>query len=111
MEQGRRLTQQLLAFGRRDSRPEIIDVNALIVAMGDMLTQSLRGDIKLEFDLAEKLWPIEVDPVQLQTTLINLAVNARDAMPRAGALPSAPRTARSETGRGSRFACQTPAQA
>ncbi|MDB5649870.1 MAG: hybrid sensor histidine kinase/response regulator [Hyphomicrobiales bacterium] len=85
VEQGRRLTQQLLAFGRRQNlRPEIVDVNRLIAGMGDMLTQSLRGDIKLELDLATEIWPVEVDPVQLQTTLINLAVNARDAMPRGG---------------------------
>ena len=87
VEQGRRLTQQLLAFGRRQNlRPETLDVNALIVGMSDMITQSLRGDIKLELDLAEKIWPVEIDPVQFQTALINLAVNARDAMPRGGKL-------------------------
>ena len=85
VEQGRRLTQQLLAFGRRQNlRPEILDVNSLIAGMSDMLTQSLRGDIKLELDLSHSLWPVEVDPVQLQTALINLAANARDAMPRGG---------------------------
>jgi two-component system NtrC family sensor kinase len=85
VEQGRRLTQQLLAFGRRQNlRPEILDVNMLIAGMTDMIIQSLRGDIKFELDLADKIWPVEVDPVQLQTALINLAVNARDAMPRGG---------------------------
>ncbi|MER2263554.1 PAS domain S-box protein, partial [Methylobacterium oxalidis] len=85
VEQGRRLTQQLLAFGRRHViQPEVVDVNRLILNMDDMLKQSLRGDIHLIFDLAEGLWPVEVDPSQLQIALINLAVNARDAMPRGG---------------------------
>ncbi len=85
VEQGRRLTQQLLAFGRRQPlRPEPVDVNELVVGMGDMLVQSLRGDIEVDFDLADHLWLVEADPVQLQTTLINLAANARDAMPRGG---------------------------
>ncbi|GEP06173.1 hybrid sensor histidine kinase/response regulator [Methylobacterium oxalidis] len=85
VEQGRRLTQQLLAFGRRHViQPEVLDVNRLILGMDDMLKQSLRGDISLIFDLAEGLWPVEADPSQLQIALINLAVNARDAMPKGG---------------------------
>jgi len=85
VEQGRRLTQQLLAFGRRHvHQPEVVDVNRLILGMDDMLKQSLRGDIRIVFDLAEGLWPVEVDPSQLQIALINLAVNARDAMPKGG---------------------------
>ncbi|GJE09489.1 hybrid sensor histidine kinase/response regulator [Methylobacterium longum] len=85
VEQGRKLTQQLLAFGRRHlHQPEVLDLNRLILGMDDMLKQSLRGDIRVEFDLAQELWPVEVDPAQLQIALINLAVNARDAMPRGG---------------------------
>ena len=85
VEQGRKLTQQLLAFGRRHlHQPEVLDLNRLILGMDDMLKQSLRGDIRVEFDLAEGLWPVEVDPAQLQIALINLAVNARDAMPKGG---------------------------
>nr|WP_281400183.1 ATP-binding protein [Microvirga zambiensis] len=49
-----------------------------------MLTQSLRGDISIAIDLADDLWPVEVDPAQLQAVLINLAANARDAMPKGG---------------------------
>jgi CheY-like chemotaxis protein len=52
--------------------------------MDDMLKQSLRGDIRIVLDLAEGLWPVEVDPSQLQIALINLAVNARDAKPKGG---------------------------
>jgi PAS domain S-box-containing protein len=85
VEQGRKLTQQLLAFGRRQTlRPEVVDVNGLILGMDDMLKQSLRGDITVRFELADGLWPVEVDPSQLQIALINLAVNARDAMPKGG---------------------------
>jgi CheY-like chemotaxis protein len=87
VEQGRRLTGQLLAFGRKDAlKPEVVDVNALIVGMDDMLVQSLRGDIRVELDLDPALWPVELDPAQFQIALINLAVNARDAMPKGGVL-------------------------
>ncbi len=87
VEQGRKLTSQLLAFGRRQPlRPEVLDLKVLIAGMDDMLAQSLRGDIRLVLDLAEDLWPVEVDPTQLQVALINLAVNARDAMPKGGTL-------------------------
>ena len=85
VEQARRLTGRLLAFSRRQPLvPEQVDLNAMITGMDDMLAQSLRGDIRFEFDGPEKVWPIEVDPTQLQIALINLAVNARDAMPKGG---------------------------
>ncbi|GEP04326.1 hybrid sensor histidine kinase/response regulator [Methylobacterium oxalidis] len=85
VEQGRRLTQQLLAFGRRHVlQAEVVDVNRLIRGMDDMLKQSLRGDIHVVLDLADGACPVEVDVTQLQTALINLAVNARDAMPKGG---------------------------
>ncbi|HEX2554707.1 MAG TPA: PAS domain-containing protein [Microvirga sp.] len=85
VEQGRSLTSQLLAFSRRQPlKPDIVDLGQLVGGMRDMLAQSLRGDIVLEIDAAEGLWPVEVDPTQLQAALINLAANARDAMPRGG---------------------------
>jgi PAS domain S-box-containing protein len=85
VEQARRLTGKLLAFSRRQTLfPESVDLRAMIAGMDDMLTQSLRGDIRLEMDLPDEVWPVEVDPTQLQIALINIAVNARDAMPKGG---------------------------
>ncbi len=85
VEQGRRLTGQLLAFSRRQPlKPEVVDLAALLGRMDSLLSQSLRGDVVLEIDVAEGLWPVQVDPTQLQSALINLAVNARDAMPNGG---------------------------
>jgi PAS domain S-box-containing protein len=85
VEEARKLTSKLLAFSRRQPLfPEPVDLNAMIAGMDDMLNQSLRGDIRLEFDLAEAVWPVEIDRSQLQVALINLAVNARDAMPKGG---------------------------
>ncbi|HYE01123.1 MAG TPA: ATP-binding protein [Alphaproteobacteria bacterium] len=85
VEQGRRLTAQLLAFGRRQAlQPDVVAVNGLVRDMKDMLAQSLRGDIRIEFDLADDLWPVRIDAAQLRIALINLAANARDAMPKGG---------------------------
>jgi len=87
VERARDLTQRLLAFGRRQPlNPEPTDLKALIAGMDDMLMQSLRGDVRLELELPNDLWPVEVDQAQLQVALINLAANARDAMPRGGTL-------------------------
>lgn len=85
VEQGRKLTAQLLAFGRGQVlQVEFVDIPQLITSTHQMLAQSLRGDISIDIDLAEDLWPVRVDPSQLQVALINLAANARDAMPNGG---------------------------
>ena len=85
VEQARKLTGRLLAFSRRQTLfPEPVDLKGMIAGMDDMLTQSLRGDIRLDLDLPEQVWPVEVDPTQLQIALINIAANARDAMPKGG---------------------------
>ena len=85
VKQGTRITSQLLAFGRKQAlRPEATDINLLIAGMDDMLAQSLRGDIKLEFSYGQDLWPVDIDQAQFQVAMINLAVNARDAMPEGG---------------------------
>jgi PAS domain S-box-containing protein len=84
---GAELTSRLLAFARRQPlRPEQCDVNATIGAMMKLLGRTLGDDISIELSLAPDLWPVLVDPMQLETALANLATNARDAMPKGGRL-------------------------
>ncbi len=87
VDRGAKLTQQLLAFARRQAlRPEPTDVRDRLLGMSELLARALRADIALELDLAAGLWPVEVDPTQLELAILNLAVNARDAMPNGGQL-------------------------
>ncbi len=84
---GAKLVQQLMAFARRDSlRPEPIGVRDRVLAMSTLLERALRADIALDFRFGDDLWPVEVDPTQFELAIINLAVNARDAMPLGGGL-------------------------
>ncbi|MBK3777921.1 PAS domain-containing protein [Azospirillum brasilense] len=84
---GAKLVQQLMAFARRDSlRPESIGVRDRVLAMSALLERALRADIALDLRLGDDLWPVEVDPTQFELAVINLAVNARDAMPAGGRL-------------------------
>jgi PAS domain S-box-containing protein len=81
------LTQRLLAFSRQQPlRPEVIDANKLVAGMSDLFRHSLGGAIQLETVLAGGLWRTYVDQNQLESVLLNLAVNARDAMPGGGRL-------------------------
>lgn len=81
------LTQRLLAFSRRQPLdPKPIDVNALVAGMSELLRRTLGEQISVETVLAGGLWRVEADPNQLENALINLAVNARDAMPGGGKL-------------------------
>ena len=81
------LTQRLLAFSRRQPlAPKPIDVNKLVAGMSDLLHRTLGETIEVETVLAPRLWPVEADPNQLENTIINLAVNARDAMADGGKL-------------------------
>ena len=83
---GQALTQQLLAFSRRQSlNPAVIDVNTLLRGMSQMY-EALGDDIRIEFDLADDLPACEVDPTLLETALLNIAINARDAMADGGVL-------------------------
>ena len=86
-QRGAGLTRQLLAFSRRQElKPEPVDLIRQIGGMRELLDRSLRGDVHVDFDFAEGLWPIEVDPGELELVVLNLAVNARDAMPSGGAI-------------------------
>jgi CheY-like chemotaxis protein len=81
------LTQRLLAFSRQQPlRPESIDTNRLVSGMSDLLRHSLGAEIQLEAVLAGGLWRTDADPNQLENVILNLAVNARDAMPGGGRL-------------------------
>lgn len=86
-QRGAGLTRQLLAFSRSHAlRPETVDISAYLRTMKELLDRSLRGDILVRTDLADDLWPVEVDPGELELVLLNLAVNARDAMPHGGTI-------------------------
>ena len=75
------LTQRLLAFSRRQPlQPEPVDANRLVAGMSDLLRGSLGGGIQLETVLAGGLWALNADPNQLENIILNLAINARDAM-------------------------------
>jgi len=79
------LTSHLLSFGRRQSlKPEVIDLNLRMDAFAEVLARTLGGQIDVSLDLAPGLWATEVDSAQLETALLNAAINARDAMPDGG---------------------------
>lgn len=81
------LTQRLLAFSRQQPlRPEPLEPNKLVAGMSDLLRHSLGSDVRLETVLAGGLWRTHADPNQLENVILNLAVNARDAMPDGGRL-------------------------
>jgi PAS domain S-box-containing protein len=81
------LTQRLLAFARRQPLdPKRVDANRLVADMEDLLRRTLGPAIDLEMVLAGGLWPTVCDPNQLESAILNLAINARDAMPAGGRL-------------------------
>ncbi len=84
-KRGESLTRQLLTFSRRQRlSPVAVDLRERLEAIRAMLKSSLRGNIRLVEDLPEDLWPIEVDVTEFELALVNVAVNARDAMPEGG---------------------------
>ncbi|OOG41630.1 hypothetical protein B0E51_06705 [Rhodanobacter sp. C05] len=81
------LTHRLLAFSRQQPLdPKPINVNPLIASMEDLLRRTMGEQIQLEFDLATDLWSTLCDSNQLESALLNLSINARDAMPAGGRL-------------------------
>jgi len=86
-KRGTELTHQLLAFARREViRPRVLDLNRVIVDVEQMLRRSIGEHITLDTQLAEGLPSVTADPGQIEQVLVNLAVNARDAMPSGGQL-------------------------
>ena len=86
-ERGENLTRQLLAFSRRQAlTPSVIDLTRHLPELKDMLSRSLRGDIAIEVAVAVQRCAVKVDVNELELALLNLAVNARDAMPQGGTL-------------------------
>jgi PAS domain S-box-containing protein len=86
-ERAAAVTRQLLAMSRQQIlRLEVLDLNAIIRDMQGMLTLLVGEDITLEPALAERLGPIKADPSQMEQVILNLAVNAREAMPEGGTL-------------------------
>jgi signal transduction histidine kinase/CheY-like chemotaxis protein len=85
MERGAALTSQLLAFSRRAAlKPRVVDLGGRIESMRVLLERSLREDIAVDIDLPDDLWPVEIDDNEFELALLNIAVNARDAMPEGG---------------------------
>ena len=84
---GQSLTRQLLAFARRQRlNPRVLSLDERAANLRDLLDASISGNIALRIEIPETVWPVEVDPGELELALLNLAVNARDAMPNGGAL-------------------------
>jgi len=86
-ERGAALTTQLLAFSRKQRlMPEPVDVNRIIQGMGELLQSTIGATIRIDTILADPVWPALADPMQLELVVLNLAINARDAMKRGGAI-------------------------
>ena len=81
------LTNHLLAFGRRQPiKPEVLDLNVRLDALAEVLSRTLGSTVHVELDLAPSSCRVEIDSAQLETAILNAAVNARDAMPDGGTL-------------------------
>lgn len=87
LDRGARLTQQLLTFARRAPlHREVFDIRQRLANLSSLLERSLREDVVVEYDLDPALWAVEVDPSQFDVAVVNIAVNARDAMPKGGVI-------------------------
>jgi signal transduction histidine kinase/CheY-like chemotaxis protein len=84
---GATLTGHLLAFARRQPLlPRAVDLNAVVTGMQDLLQSALGRNVRMNFRLTDGLWSAQVDPTQIELVILNLAINARDAMPTGGTM-------------------------
>jgi PAS domain S-box-containing protein len=84
---GADLTRRLLAFARRQPlKPERTDANELVAGITALLRRALGANIEIDLNLAPGLWPVRIDPAQLESAITNLSTNARDSMPEGGKL-------------------------
>ncbi len=98
VDRGASLSRQLLAFSRRRPlAPEPVNLRQQIHGMSELLDRTLRGDVHVETRLPDHLWPVAIDPAELELVVLNLCVNARDAMPDGGTITIAAENAH-ETG-------------
>jgi signal transduction histidine kinase/CheY-like chemotaxis protein len=87
VKRGAELTRHLLSFSRqRPVNPEVVDLRSQIEGMREILARSLRGDIDIDMHFDAGIWPVEVDAGELEFALINLCVNARDAITEKGTI-------------------------
>jgi signal transduction histidine kinase/CheY-like chemotaxis protein len=86
-ERGAKLTAQMLAFSRRQKlEPKPVNLNETVAGMRDLLHSTMGGSVRIETVLHPSLWPAMIDPTQIELVLLNLAINARDAMEVGGTL-------------------------
>ncbi|HEY3029384.1 MAG TPA: PAS domain S-box protein [Bradyrhizobium sp.] len=98
-QRGASLTRQLLTFARRQSvNPQSIDLRDSIHSVREVLNTGLGSAVQLRIDLDEGLWPVTVDPAELETALVNLIINARDAMPGGGSVTVRARNIHTDNG-------------
>jgi signal transduction histidine kinase/CheY-like chemotaxis protein len=84
---GAELTKRLLAFARKQPlQPRLVDVNDLVADLSKLLKRTMGDNFSIRLRPGNGIWPVTVDPTQLENCLVNLAANARDAMPRGGEL-------------------------
>ncbi len=86
-ERGAELTQQLLAFSRRQTlQPKLVDVNGLIAGMDSLLQRAISARVEMRLAMAPDAWHALADPAQLEVAILNLCINARDAIPAGGTI-------------------------
>lgn len=91
-ERGARLTRQLLAFSRRQAlNPETLELRERMRDTVEIMARSLRENVHVVLDIPNDVWPVEVDPAEFELAMLNIGINARDAMPEGGVLSVAGR--------------------